>query len=121
MTRNPFVCHWDIESLTDASKSYSVSKRLDGSFACSCPAWKFHRAPKVDCKHIRFVKDSERAPDMTRRTPDNWTPPPAIALMRAAELPKLQPRVTVPSPPAIEPEPVSTYEFAIRRKFRATA
>ena len=36
--------------------SWRVSLKRDGSYACSCPAWKFATAPKKDCRHIEFIK-----------------------------------------------------------------
>ena len=49
---------WLVESKTDTTAKYTVSKRPDGTFACSCPAWKFRPAPKVDCKHILGVREA---------------------------------------------------------------
>lgn len=54
-TTNPYVRGWDVASTT-SDDVYRVSERKDGSFACNCPAWKFHRAPKPECKHICSVK-----------------------------------------------------------------
>lgn len=50
---------WTVESMTDASKSYTVARKIDSSMGCSCPAWKFHKAPKVNCKHILFQGEQE--------------------------------------------------------------
>jgi len=36
----------------DSGTEYVVSRKDDGSWACSCPAWKFHKAPRPNCKHI---------------------------------------------------------------------
>ncbi len=33
-----------------------MSLKQDGSYGCSCPAWKFAKAPKPDCRHIEFIK-----------------------------------------------------------------
>jgi len=33
-----------------------VGLKHDGSYGCSCPAWKFARTPKPDCHHIAFIK-----------------------------------------------------------------
>lgn len=51
---------WQIASFTEPDKWYTVSEEMDGSGACSCPAWIFskrrdssgHRPP---CKHIDLV------------------------------------------------------------------
>ncbi len=47
-----WIERYQVDSLTETDKSYIVSEKTDGTWACSCPAWKFHRAPKVNCKHI---------------------------------------------------------------------
>jgi len=47
-----YVEAWEIESLTEPGTAYTVSKRAEGTYACSCPRWKFHPKPKPDCKHI---------------------------------------------------------------------
>jgi hypothetical protein len=50
-----YVEAWEVESYTGID-TYTVSKRADGTYACSCAAWKFARAPKPDCKHIDVVR-----------------------------------------------------------------
>lgn len=35
---------------------YVVAVADDGHFGCSCPRWKFAKAPKADCKHIIATK-----------------------------------------------------------------
>jgi hypothetical protein len=35
---------------------YTVALNDSDAWGCSCPAWKFKRAPKADCKHIQAVK-----------------------------------------------------------------
>jgi hypothetical protein len=54
-----WVQYWDIGSHSDPSKTYKVSLKRDGTYACDCGAWKFHPKPKVDCKHIDEVKSSQ--------------------------------------------------------------
>jgi len=34
---------------------YIVARKADGSYGCSCPHWKFHKAPKPNCKHIKAM------------------------------------------------------------------
>lgn len=34
------------------NRYWVVSKYDDGSWACSCPSWIFHKGTKVPCKHI---------------------------------------------------------------------
>lgn len=41
----------------DSGKEYQITEYSDGSFSCNCPAWIFHRGQRVDCKHIRDLKD----------------------------------------------------------------
>lgn len=40
---------------TTTDKGYVITKYSDGSWACSCPAWKFHRGERVNCKHINEI------------------------------------------------------------------
>ena len=49
-----WVKKWDVEGST--GETYVVALKTDGSFGCSCPGWKFKKAPKPDCKHIRAMK-----------------------------------------------------------------
>lgn len=42
---------WEVASHS-SSEVYKVTEYDDGSWACSCPRWKFAKAPKMDCKHI---------------------------------------------------------------------
>lgn len=34
---------------------YIVARKADGTYGCSCPHWKFHKAPKPTCKHIQAM------------------------------------------------------------------
>jgi hypothetical protein len=49
---------WDVASRS-SSDSYKVTEYDDGSWACSCPRWKFGKAPKQDCKHILTTQSVE--------------------------------------------------------------
>ncbi len=51
---NPWVERWDVPG--NNGKTWTVGRRKDGSFGCSCPAWKFAKAPKPDCHHIAGIK-----------------------------------------------------------------
>jgi predicted nucleic acid-binding Zn finger protein len=42
-----------VPSQSDPNRSYVVSKKRDGTWACSCPRWIFKRE---DCKHIHELK-----------------------------------------------------------------
>ena len=44
--------HWQVQSESNTSRYYTVSRAEDGTFGCDCPAWKFKR---IQCKHIRGV------------------------------------------------------------------
>jgi hypothetical protein len=54
--KNPYVRSWWVPS--SEGGQWKVSERQDGTFACACPKWKFHPAPKPDCHHIELVKNS---------------------------------------------------------------
>jgi hypothetical protein len=51
---NPYVRSWNVPS-SEGGEPWKVSERIDGTYACACPKWKFHPAPKVDCHHIDAV------------------------------------------------------------------
>jgi hypothetical protein len=57
---------WEVQSTTDGSKTYICARKQDGSFGCSCPAWKFHKAPKPHCKHL--ISLLETLVSMARRS-----------------------------------------------------
>jgi hypothetical protein len=46
--------HWEVESHSNPSIAYIVSKKSDGTWGCSCPHWT-HHVPRPVCKHIREV------------------------------------------------------------------
>lgn len=48
-----YVKRWKVPSSSDASKTYTVALKKDGSYACSCPEWIYRRR---ECHHIRQVK-----------------------------------------------------------------
>lgn len=54
MSRNPYVEFWYVASFSDPNKTYKVSKKADGTYACSCPHWLYRRPPD-GCKHIQYV------------------------------------------------------------------
>lgn len=128
---------WLVESRTDPTAKYTVSKRPDGTFACSCPAWKFHPAPKVDCKHIDGVRealneDSTRAAveDIQRYQRERRERGITIAVsfdgvlighiteVQAEQFKANMRLAGGPKPP--QPTPLTTTfgDFTIRRKFR---
>jgi hypothetical protein len=50
------VRRWKVSSFTDPGKEpYVVAQKTNGSWGCSCPAWKFRKA-HPDCKHITEIK-----------------------------------------------------------------
>jgi uncharacterized Zn finger protein len=44
-----------ISSTSDPDKQYIVARKSDGTMGCSCPAWKFQRTTRGDCKHIKAL------------------------------------------------------------------
>jgi hypothetical protein len=54
-----WAAQWNVNSHTDPSKVYVVSVAKTGRWACSCPAHRFAKAPKLDCKHIKGVQRVE--------------------------------------------------------------
>ena len=57
---NQWIKRWRIQSeRTDKNGqpvTYIVAKNASGEFACSCPAWKFQRGSRDDCKHIASIR-----------------------------------------------------------------
>lgn len=49
---NVWPDRWEVQSLTDPDKTYIAARKQDGTMGCSCPSWKFHKAPKINCKHL---------------------------------------------------------------------
>jgi len=47
---------WATVAYAGGSKAnvYEIKRRADGAYGCSCPAWRFQKAPvgKRTCKHI---------------------------------------------------------------------
>lgn len=55
-----------------SGSEYVVSLAECGSWGCSCPGWKFKRAPRPDCKHIEATRASvakQAAPARTQAAP----------------------------------------------------
>jgi len=44
-----------IRSFTDPDKKYTVKKKEDGTFSCSCPAWIFNHSGDRTCKHLHAI------------------------------------------------------------------
>lgn len=67
-----WVRKWEVQSRSNPDQDpYTVSLSEAGTYGCSCPRWKFCKAPKTDCGHIIFVKlgtFGESTP-MTRTAP----------------------------------------------------
>ena len=61
---NSWVKRWKVNGSN--SSIHTVAQRQDGSWGCSCPAWKFAHAPKPDCHHILTVKQN---PNLRPDTP----------------------------------------------------
>lgn len=110
-----YVEAWDVESLTDCSKRYVVSKRKDGRFACSCPAWKFASAPKPDCKHIRALRDDVVVASVVKLV-KVFFDGALVAQLTQAQADNF--RATLAGTKRPETKNLGTPEFRITRKFR---
>jgi len=49
-----WIQQWNVPATNGGT--WIVSLKHDGTYACSCPVWKFARAPKPDCKHIEMIR-----------------------------------------------------------------
>ena len=110
-----YIEAWDVESLTECGKTYVVSKRTTGSYACSCPAWKFARAPKPDCKHIRALR-SDLTTVAAVRLVKVFFDSALVAEVTQEQAERL--RANIFGIKRVQPETVVSSEFRIRRKFR---
>lgn len=87
-----WIQRWEVPSRSDSGKSYTVGRKADGTFGCSCPAWKFAKAPKPDCDHIISIQDTfeinraEKMPllKMPKIQPDPPLEPPVWDVARLA-------------------------------------
>lgn len=61
MPKKRWISQWQVSSESSAD-SYTVSLKLDQTYACACPRWKFAKAPKPDCKHIKSVRGGDFDP-----------------------------------------------------------
>jgi len=139
-----YVEAWEVESRTEPGTAYTVSKRADGTYACSCPRWKFHQKPKVNCKHILAVAINAPRPgayscSLCGFNTDEWVQ----MLMHRGTCPKRAPSsddiigtaqrrayldaaatsdryVTRNQPAAPKSEPDGLERFTVRRKFKLT-
>jgi len=51
---------WEVESVTEPGKFYTVSMDLNRKLQCACPAWKFQKVKikgteRAPCKHCTFI------------------------------------------------------------------
>lgn len=67
-----WMFRWEVESTT-SGKVYTVAMTAQGHWACSCPAWKFKKQPRADCKHILRVKALEERFDSQKINRDHMT------------------------------------------------
>lgn len=129
-----YVEAWDVESLSEPGKTYVVSRRKTGELACSCPAWKFHKAPKPDCKHIRALAGELGAeamryiPDVVKTTPIPISRPTTttqplvtvsfdgivVGILTRAQADQFRANLKKP----VQPDVVVSGDFRIKRKFR---
>ena len=112
MGTNPIIQQWQVTSTTNTSKDYTVSKRIDGTYSCSCPHWRFHKAPKPVCKHIAALRVDRL---FGARTVDREQEE------REAKRRYLEAREQITTPPPVAV--VETFTVSVltnpRRKFRA--
>lgn len=59
--RDQWIERWTMQSHSNPAKTYTVARHRDGHYGCTCPRWKFAKAPKPDCKHITALKDELRS------------------------------------------------------------
>ena len=99
-----WIARWDV--VGSRGDPWVVSMKADGSFGCSCPGWKFHKAPKPDCRHIRAMKacNVEVVP----------SPPASFTIAWSPEPPSPEP------PPQVleQSAEVAGEVFRVRRKFK---
>lgn len=52
-----WIRQWVVKSFTVSDTEYTISEKVDNSYACSCKAWIFQRKkfPNGHCKHIEAV------------------------------------------------------------------
>lgn len=122
-----WVDRYELESMTEPGTFYTVSKKYDDTWACSCAYWKFHKAPKPNCKHILAVIGQVTKPAPKKRQVEvfakeffNGYIPREIYtedVYRFAEA-YLQKYAKV-EPVVEEVTETMTGEFKITRKFRA--
>jgi len=48
-----------IQSFTNPEKKYTIKRKDDGSYSCSCPSWIFNHSGDRMCKHLRAVLENE--------------------------------------------------------------
>jgi len=46
-----------MKSFTDPNKKYTIKRKENGDFTCSCPSWIFSGEPR-GCKHLKAIFDS---------------------------------------------------------------
>jgi hypothetical protein len=59
--KGKWIERWAVDS-DGLSDEYTVARDREGLFGCTCPAWKFSKAPKKDCKHIDSLRSYLRKP-----------------------------------------------------------
>ena len=113
---SPWVRNWEVTG--SQGDLYKVSQKENGDYGCSCPGWKFKKAPKPDCKHIKAIRLALTAPE------------PKYDLQEAAERAVRERRYTPVAVTAAKPKPqpvassvttkveVEGLQFTVVRKFR---
>ena len=58
MPKGKWIYRW--QHVSKSGKVYTVAITKHGEMGCSCPAWRFAKAPKPDCKHIAYIKRTKK-------------------------------------------------------------
>lgn len=124
-----WVDRYELESMTEPGTFYTVSKKYDDTWACSCSYWKFHKAPKPNCKHILAVIGQVAKPAPKKRQvevfAEEYFPSPYwyTRMMSKEDVLKFAQayleKYAKVEPVVDEVAETVTGEFKITRKFRA--
>lgn len=66
-----WVDRWEVQGTS--GKTYTVARKRDGSWGCSCPTWTFQKnKPRKDCQHILLKRMGLQVNETTLvSNPDN--------------------------------------------------
>ena len=80
MAKATWQKRWEARSFTDLNTVYTVGLKIDGTYGCTCGAWKFQRKklPDGHCKHINVIlakiaqETNEIVNEQMRSMLDEW-------------------------------------------------